>query len=389
MTQSSNNKFLNKNIILPSLQFRDINRENSYLKGRFQSDKRLVQWLIFIVSITLLAILFSDHLIIQSQYWPNVTISWRGGFVTLSVVFIFYLNKVTFPNTLRKLGLIYIVILMTNLLLMDLTFKKDYVLFVFFDVIIIIAIYFSTILSFSTSLILCLSFGLSGSILVWQFKEVSSHSLIMVCMAYFAANIAGIILSIQQHISKRTLFKKNLKLKELTEQLYKQAYFDPLTNVKNRRTFDKDFESHLSNVLRCQQESKDVYLIAADIDYFKQINDKYGHATGDQVLMMFCKRINSLIRPTDDIYRFGGEEFIIIIHEVTQQEAEAKVQSFITSLNDERFNINNQYLSVSSSFGITQIGEKEDKDLVVARADSALYEAKEKGRNRFVVAHNE
>lgn len=374
---------------LPDFTFKDAAKEHDYLQRRFQNDKLLVQSLVFIVALTLALLLFSDHLIIQHQYWPEVAILWRGGYVVLSMAFIVYLKNVSCPYALRRLAVLFTIVLMANLLLMDLTFEKDYILFIYFDVIIIIAIYFSTILSFSTSLILCVSYGILASLSIWQFKEVTSHSLIMSTMAYFAANMTGIILSINQHISRRLFFKNNLKLVALTDQLYVQANFDPLTNVKNRRSFDKDYQGYLKSVIRANQDNKDVYVIAADIDHFKEINDNYGHVIGDQILIKFCERINSLIRPSDDIYRFGGEEFIVIIQNVSQREVIDKVQSFIVSLNNKGFSIDDTLYPVLSSFGITNITGQETKELVLARADRALYKAKQLGRNRLEIIYED
>lgn len=164
------------------------------------------------------------------------------------------------------------------------------------------------------------------------------------------------------------------------EKLLEELYItDPLTKLYNRAHFDEV----VNFVVKHQRKSDiDFALVITDIDHFKSINDTYGHQVGDEALVAVANTLKSSLREDDLIARWGGEEFVIMLKNVTIDEAKAIIEK--VRLNIEKSKINNE-ISVSASFGITKYIHQEDIKKTFKRVDDALYEAKKSGRNRVVL----
>jgi diguanylate cyclase (GGDEF)-like protein/PAS domain S-box-containing protein len=169
-----------------------------------------------------------------------------------------------------------------------------------------------------------------------------------------------------------------IEKEQLLEQLHKKATTDFLTNSLNRHAGINILSKEISRKNRYKQS---LSIIFFDIDYFKNINDNYGHEVGDRVLSTLSEKIKSTIRVSDSLIRWGGEEFVIILPEADQEAAiklTKKVQEQFTSIN-----ILN--LDITASFGITQLRESDNLDTLIERADFLMYEAKLNGRNNYKV----
>jgi len=172
----------------------------------------------------------------------------------------------------------------------------------------------------------------------------------------------------------RRLSLTNKELKLLQHKLVEQANRDPLTNLYNRR-YIYDVASNLLNIAK--REKTDVGIIMIDIDNFKQINDNYGHAVGDEVIKKLSNILTLNTRESDIIARFGGEEFVILLPH-TDAEGSTKIASKLRKLVEkENFTV---------SLGVDNIlYEDKDIDESLNRADKALYKAKEDGKNQVCV----
>jgi len=171
-----------------------------------------------------------------------------------------------------------------------------------------------------------------------------------------------------------------LSLEARCQSLHDAATRDPLTGVANRAEFTRVHEmfvvAHLERRRPCS-------LIITDIDHFKQVNDTYGHQAGDEVLKAFARLLKSNCRPGDLAARFGGEEFVILCADcdvsVASQRAESIRRQFSNLPHDALGG-----RTCTASFGVTEIQAGDTPGTMVARADRALYDAKERGRNRVV-----
>ncbi len=169
------------------------------------------------------------------------------------------------------------------------------------------------------------------------------------------------------------------------EHLRVLASVDPLTGVLNRRRFYQVAEAELHRVRRYQQ---DLSCLMLDLDHFKQINDRYGHAAGDQILRSFCEVCERSVRRPDTIARIGGEEFIILLPETYIDDAFRLAERIRRLVEEMRVALESgetAQLTVSIGVGCwTQ--EIEDINQLMERVDTALYQAKHQGRNRVVLA---
>jgi len=172
--------------------------------------------------------------------------------------------------------------------------------------------------------------------------------------------------------AKQDIESKNLELENL-------ATIDKLTNLYNRRKLEEIIQEEIN---RCERFKHTFTLIILDIDYFKDVNDTYGHQIGDKVLAKIANILTTELRKTDFVGRFGGEEFILICPESTVD----KIHQIIESL---RLQIaNNHFEKVgykTASFGLTMYKEKDNIESIIKRADDALYQAKSEGRNKVVI----
>ena len=173
--------------------------------------------------------------------------------------------------------------------------------------------------------------------------------------------------------------------KERTEQRHKTAALvDPLTGIANRRAFLQDGEAHLK---KQASDPKPTAVMLLDLDHFKTINDRFGHAIGDRVLEVFADVASSSIRHVDLLGRLGGEEFATLLRDTTCERAVAVAEQIRTSFAEAAREVNGQSVGATVSIGIV-ISEDAVLDLsaLLAQADHALYRAKDSGRNRVEVA---
>ncbi len=181
----------------------------------------------------------------------------------------------------------------------------------------------------------------------------------------------------------KEILEENRKRLELIENEFKkqakEAEIDELTKVYNRKAFQKDIEA--------MDLSKIPYsLIIVDVDNFKKINDTFGHLVGDKILQELGEIFNTYVRTGTKVYRYGGEEFVIILPHTDLEGAKKLalrlkevIAHHAVKLEDEKS------LTFTASFGVAQKREGESYKEVLERADEALYQAKKEGKNRVVV----
>jgi diguanylate cyclase (GGDEF)-like protein/PAS domain S-box-containing protein len=181
---------------------------------------------------------------------------------------------------------------------------------------------------------------------------------------------------IKQDISER---------KQMQEQLWEMATTDVLTGLINRRYFMVKLEEEFARVQRL--DCHDVSVLMLDIDFFKRINDSYGHAIGDAVLKHFTDIMRSCLRKTDTAGRLGGEEFSIFLPDTDLPAAQIFAQRLCKKVEDSPLLLDDKPIAVTVSIGIGLMSVTDDScDAVLIRADDALYRAKETGRNRVEIA---
>ncbi|PLX93786.1 MAG: hypothetical protein C0621_06705 [Desulfuromonas sp.] len=171
-----------------------------------------------------------------------------------------------------------------------------------------------------------------------------------------------------------------IEAKRLMNALRESALKDPLTGLYNRRFLQEHAQLIISGVLRRQ---KNVGLLMCDLDYFKQVNDKYGHDTGDIVLRDTAHLIRSALREADFVIRFGGEEFLVLLVDINEGEALEVAEKIRETVAAAKIKIPGGAISKTVSLGVSEFPKDTEAFWqAIKYADVALYRAKEEGRNR-------
>jgi diguanylate cyclase len=163
-----------------------------------------------------------------------------------------------------------------------------------------------------------------------------------------------------------------------------EARTDTLTGLPNRRVFDDEMSRRLAEFRR---SNIPICVLLADIDHFKQFNDRFGHLAGDAVLMQVAKVLQTIMRETDLVARLGGEEFAIVLPSADVGDASQAAERARTAVERAAFQYEGQALRVTISCGAAKAASGEDVTSLVKRADQALYASKSAGRN-FAHWHN-
>jgi len=159
---------------------------------------------------------------------------------------------------------------------------------------------------------------------------------------------------------------------------------DTLTGLLNRKTFDVKIGKAVAELQRLGQrtgdsDQREYCLSILDIDHFKSVNDRYGHLYGDEVLLLLASLMTETFRDTDQLYRLGGEEFVVLLRDVGLEQTMDIVGRLRSVVEAYEFP---HVGHVTVSIGVTQVLPTDDSSTIVARADAALYYAKEHGRNQ-------
>jgi len=172
------------------------------------------------------------------------------------------------------------------------------------------------------------------------------------------------------------------ELLEAQESLRFHAEHDALTGVLNRRAIRDVLRKELA---RCRRERNTLGVILGDVDHFKKINDHYGHAAGDAVLVGVVQRITSVLRTYDALGRYGGEEFLIIAPNCDLAMAQKLAERVRSIIADDPMDMGDETTPVTFSMGVTLGTAESDPEFLVAQADTAMYNAKRNGRNRIEI----
>jgi len=173
-----------------------------------------------------------------------------------------------------------------------------------------------------------------------------------------------------------------IEAKRLMQTLRDSAMIDPLTGLYNRRFLQEHTKQLISGVLR---RKKQIGLLICDLDYFKKVNDTHGHDAGDLILKETAQVLKSMVRDTDVVIRFGGEEFLVLLLDVELGDAMLIAEKIRAAIEAMKVNIGERTLQKTISIGVAEFPEDSDGFWqAIKYADVAMYQAKEQGRNRAV-----
>lgn len=174
-----------------------------------------------------------------------------------------------------------------------------------------------------------------------------------------------------------------VRAQDRSRLLEQEILIDPLTGIYNRRAYDKRINEELQRYLR---HGNLFSMLLLDVDHFKRINDRYGHTVGDTCLKEIIKRIRPILRKSDFLARFGGEEFIVFLPETDGKGAVEVAEKLRRVVEDTEFIYKAKVEKITISIGLTEVKPSgRSPDILFNRMDQAMYEAKRAGRNRVEV----
>lgn len=216
---------------------------------------------------------------------------------------------------------------------------------------------------------------LSFSLLVGLHNKKEIILLISVAVIASLMITLGIIIVMKRKMEKT--------IQQSFEKIEMQLYFDELTSVYNRTA---GMNRLLEEMARARRNGKSLSIAMIDIDNFKSINDTYGHLAGDKVLGHVAMQIKNILRVSDVVSRYGGEEFLIILPETDEIKAFMALERVRESISKKPFKVGNERIYTSVSIGVTEVDAEENSFEAIQRADRALYQAKRSGKNKIEIA---
>ncbi len=177
--------------------------------------------------------------------------------------------------------------------------------------------------------------------------------------------------------------KETQELKKRLDENKKKLIFDTLTGIHNRMAYN----DHITKLMARWKRYQESFCYAIiDIDHFKKVNDTYGHNTGDKVLKIVATIMQKNIRESDTLFRIGGEEFVLILPNTSIKQAAPTIEKIRLAVGSSGFRFKEDKVDIHISAGLTEVQPNDSEESLYERADKALYQAKETGRNKLVTA---
>jgi diguanylate cyclase (GGDEF)-like protein len=334
----------------------------------------------------ILLLLITFNYILYQYVGPVKTLPlMRWTFVLISVGLIVYLRFIKNPRLYDWIIFIWsLAIIAVNSygqIMHPEIYRRDFL----FDVIIILTFYIIIPYRMIFRMISALSMTATGIFLIIGMGgPLTVLDTIAILSFYVLSNVAGALMSIRMYRQRRNEFIALENEQVLRKQMATMAETDELTGLLNRRKFIELGEKQAALYRRFRRPSTFMFI---DLDHFKSVNDTYGHQAGDAVLCYFADLVKKLLRTVDVVGRLGGEEFGILLVETPLDSALAVAERIRITLAGTSVPFDGKVIQVTASIGMSEMsGEDFTLDAVISRADSALYRAKNAGRNRVEVS---
>ncbi len=231
--------------------------------------------------------------------------------------------------------------------------------------------------------IVAVTFAVNLFIILWLVRSgFAQNSLVMslVGAAFVSLLVAPAIYWIVATPLKRE-YERRLRMESHAAELGQLAITDALTRTRNRRGITI---SLLEAMAHAERYGHPLSVAMVDIDHFKNVNDSHGHKAGDRALEGVAGILAETVRVPDKVGRYGGEEFLLVFPETGLEQARKIAERVRTAVGNAAFDVGDKKIKLTVSIGITAFVKSEDLELLLSRADRALYEAKQAGRDRIV-----
>ncbi|MBN3957553.1 diguanylate cyclase [Nostoc sp. NMS8] len=212
---------------------------------------------------------------------------------------------------------------------------------------------------------------------IWHLiEDKTDHS-----MAELTANHGLILAQLTVGLRKAQKYRDLIRTNDMLSAI---ALADSLTELNNRRALEWDLPRQIQ---RARTQKTSLSLIILDVDHFKKVNDTHGHLVGDRILQILCQRLRHNLRSQDTAFRYGGEEFVILLANTSDDEALLVARRLNRIVSDEPFALNNKLtINITISLGTASLRSEDDEqgESLLYRADQCLLQAKNSGRNRVI-----
>ena len=364
----------------------------------FPRDKTQITIVMIFTLIIILGFLGLDISILQ---YSEVYSSWILSRIVASVVSLIAIGIVrlqTCPKLVDRVTFIWGLVIILHMFIINLTRPQDYIPVIVWDILVLNGIYF--VIPFLSRYKILTALLLTGSSFAsWVISRihlVAPYETIAVLAAYFVSNGYGIFVSVQHDRARRQnyvllaeeikskseLADRTRELEKTQENLRLMAMTDPLTGISNRRHFMDQISEEFERTVRYGTPFS---LMLIDIDNLKEVNDTYGHEAGDEVLLSFAKYCLTRLRSVDRFARFGGDEFIVLLVQTGRERAKEVALRLLSGIEGSEIQTEEEAIHITVSVGLTTINKDATIDGLIKRADKALYEAKNGGRNRVAI----
>lgn len=275
----------------------------------------------------------------------------------------------------RVISLLYLFMMMQSfvaLTLFDVVNSNEMSAFII--VLIVVAIIYKESSPVIVSLLMLTCLSLIGGLFIFSKNPIDAIEIVDI----FVYTSIAIVLAIYENRKYLKNFSISLKLKDKTDELEVLSFKDSLTGLFNRRYLFYTLENEIK---RFNRYSTPFSILLVDIDFFKKVNDTYGHLTGDSVLVEFASIALEVCRGEDIVSRYGGEEFVMVLIGASLENAVIAAERIRRSV--EEYGFHNVPKKITISIGVAEIRKAEDIETVIKRADEKLYEVKNNGRNQI------
>jgi len=357
--------------------------------------------IVIVMSITLMTVLGFLSLDIFLFQHTKATLIWilsRSAASIATLVAINLVKRQTSAKFVSRVTFVWGLVIVLHMFAINITRLQEYIPLIVWDILTICGIYFFVPIPLQYRTILAILLT-GSSIIVWTINNIrlrDPYETIAIFAAYLVSNIYGIFLSVRYDRARRRQFallveekKSRGELAERTRELEKaqdelrlQAMTDPLTGISNRRHFNSQIAEEFE---RAKRHGAPFTLLAFDIDNLKEINDVFGHDVGDEVLRSFVKHCLARIRSIDRFARFGGDEFIVLLVQTSQEKAKEVAVRLLSGIKELVIKIEKESIHITVSIGLTTSDKFLSIEELIKRADMALYNAKNSGRDQVAI----
>lgn len=360
----------------------------SYWQYYLSSDISQVSIVLVLFQVPNLLFAYSDYIIHGFTAVFYLLISLRVLLLTVSMLILLLLRKYRSVICYRRLVLAFAMLAGVVILLIESTRPAGYILYTLVDMALLVCYYLLLPNRYILRIIPPIVFTIGGLVLFFYYKKPVSHlDINAILTVYLVFNLLFYLVSQQLYHLRWKHYCAMVQQYDLARRLSQMASTDELTGIYNRREILNLGERELD---RFKRYGRVFTLVMLDIDYFKQINDTYGHLIGDQVLVGFADYIKRNIRIQDMFGRIGGEEFLLILPETRIEDAVKSINRLEVGTGTLKIPIKEQTLELTVSMGITEcLPHDETIEDLIYRADEGLYKAKAEGRNRVVVVYGD